>query len=90
MVKTVFIKQSYNGGMRKVIKFEFNLHLSAEEYLQYYQGVAKAIQVTSRCGKKIQFSADKMRPFVLKDGVHGSFVIALDENNKFLSVSRIR
>jgi hypothetical protein len=30
---------------------EFTLHLSAEEYLQYYEGVAKSIQVQSLCGK---------------------------------------
>lgn len=71
-------------------EFEFDLHLSAEEYLQYYEGVAKAIQVRSRCGKTIQFAADKMREFVLKDGVHGTFVMLLDNKNKFLSIKKIR
>ena len=70
-------------------KFEFTLHLSAEEYLQYYEGIAKAIQVRSHCGKLIQFSADKMREFVLNDGIHGTFEMRLGENNKFLSVKKI-
>lgn len=70
-------------------EYEFILHLSAEEYLQYYEGVAKAIQVHSRCGKTIQFSADKMREFVLKDGVHGTFIMQLDSKNKFISVKKI-
>lgn len=70
-------------------EFEFNLHLSAEEYLQYYEGAAKAIQVRSFCGKLIQFPADKMREFVLKEGIQGTFVMRLDENNKFLSVKKI-
>ena len=73
-----------------MIEYEFNLSLSAEEYLQYYQGMAKSIQVESFCGKTIQFSADKMREFILKDGVHGTFVMQLDNNNKFLSVKKIR
>ena len=72
-----------------MIEYEFNLHLSAEEYLQYYEGLAKFIQVQSRCGKVIQFPADKVRQFVLKDGIHGSFVICLDDNNKFISLKRI-
>ena len=71
-------------------EFEFNLHLSAEQYLQYYQGRAKAIQVRSFCGKTIQFPADKMREFVSNEGVYGTFVMQLDENNKFLSVKKIR
>ncbi len=70
-------------------KFEFTLNLSAEEYLQYYEGIAKAIQVRSHCGKLIQFSADKMREFVLSDGIHGTFEMRLGENNKFLSVKKI-
>ena len=70
-------------------EFKFNLQLSAENYLQYYEGVAKAIQVKSFCGKTIQFPADKMREFVLDDGVHGTFVICLDDNNKFLSVKKM-
>ena len=70
-----------------MIEFEFELHLSAEEYLQYYEGAAEAIQVQSRCGKTIQFPADKMREFVLKDGVHGTFAIQLNNENKFLSIS---
>ena len=70
-------------------KFEFTLNLSAEEYLQYYEGIAKAIQVRSHCGKLIQFSADKMREFVLSDGIHGTFEMRLGENNKFLSIKKI-
>jgi len=70
-------------------KFEFTLNLSAEEYLQYYEGIAIAIQVRSHCGKLIQFSADKMREFVLSDGIHGTFEMRLGENNKFLSVKKI-
>ncbi|MCW8900603.1 MAG: DUF2835 domain-containing protein [Gammaproteobacteria bacterium] len=70
-------------------EFEFTLHLSAEDYLQYYEGRAKFIQVKSRCGKIIQFPADKVREFVLKEGVHGSFKIQLNDDNKFLSIKRI-
>lgn len=71
-----------------MIEYEFTLHLSADEYLQYYEGVAKAIQVQSHCGKNIQFPADKMRKFVLKDGVYGTFIIQLDDQSKFLSLQR--
>ena len=71
-------------------KYEFTLHLSADEYLQYYEGLAKAIQVRSYCGKLIQFPADKMREFVLSDGIHGEFAMQLDNNNKLISVKRMK
>ncbi len=73
-----------------MIEYEFSLHISSDEYLHYYQGVAKAVQVRTECGKLIQFSADKIRQFVLEDGVHGRFIIRLDNKHKFLSVRRIR
>ncbi|MDH5396342.1 MAG: DUF2835 domain-containing protein [Gammaproteobacteria bacterium] len=73
-----------------MIEYEFNLHLTAEEYLYFYEGVAKAIRVRSKCGKTIQFPAEKMRQFVLKDGIHGRFVMKLDANNKFLSVTKVK
>ncbi len=72
-----------------MIEFEFTLHLTADEYLQFYEGVEQAIQVRSRCGKTIQFPAEKMREFVLQDGVHGTFIIQLDEQNKFLSIKQL-
>lgn len=85
MGKTV----SSSNEKRKMTEYEFNLHLSAEEYLQYYEGVAKAIQVRTTCGKTIQFTAEKMRNFVLQDGVHGTFIIKLDNENKFISIKRL-
>lgn len=73
-----------------MIEYEFNLHLTADEYLYFYEGVAKAIHVRSKCGKTIQFPAEKMRQFVLTDGIHGSFVMKLDDANKFISVTRVK
>ena len=70
-------------------EYEFMLHFSADEYLQYYEGIAKSVQVQSECGKLIQFPADKLREFVLSGGIHGRFVIKLDNKNKFLSIKRL-
>lgn len=71
------------------IEYVFDLHLTAEEYLQYYQGVVNAIQVRSRCGKRLQFSADKIRQFVMSDGIHGTFKMKLGQNNKLIEIKRI-
>ena len=75
--------------MKYEVEYEFEIHLSAEEYLQYYQGVVHAIQVQSKCGKRIQFAADKLRPFVMADGIHGRFKLQLGKNNKFLGIQKI-
>ncbi len=85
-----FTDYNHENEKRRMTEFEFTLHLSAEEYLQYYEGGAKAIQVRSRCGKTIQFPAEKMRKFVLKEGIHGTFIMQLDTKNKFLSLRKIK
>lgn len=71
------------------IEYVFDLHLTADEYLQYYQGVVNAIQVRSRCGKRVQFSADKIRQFVMAEGIHGTFKIKLGPYNKLIEIKRI-
>lgn len=70
-----------------MLEFEFELHLTAEEYLQYYQGRVNYIQVRSNNGQIIQFSADKIRPFITSYGISGSFILKLDKNNKFISLN---
>ena len=71
------------------MEYEFSVHFSVDEYRQFYEGIAKAVQVRSYCGKTIQFPAEKLREFVLSDGVRGHFIIKLDNNNKFLSIRRV-
>lgn len=66
----------------------FSLNLSAEQYLPYYQGIVKNVQVVSWEGKTLRFPANILRPFVHKDGVHGDFVLIYDANNKFKEIKR--
>ncbi len=70
-------------------EYKFRLAISAQDYLHFYSGVAKYIQVRSFCGKEIRFPAEKLRRFVLQDGIHGIFVIRLDKNNKFHSINKL-
>lgn len=85
-----FIACNISNEIEIMVEYEFTLHFTTEEYLQYYEGIAKAIQVRSLCGKTIQFPADKMREFVLADGVHGTFKMQLDDNNKFVSIRQLK
>lgn len=70
-------------------KFYFSLHISSEEYLKLYQGVAKNVSAFAHDGRRVSFPATILRQFVTAAGVSGSFVVTADENNKFLSVERL-
>ncbi|THB74230.1 MAG: DUF2835 family protein [Gammaproteobacteria bacterium] len=68
----------------------FSLNLTADEYLPYYQGVVKNIQVISHDGRTLRFPANVLRPFVTHGGVQGTFVLEYDQYNKFKGIRRVK
>ena len=66
-----------------------DLNISAEEYIRWYQGNARAVTAKSRDGRRIQFPASCLQPFVQHAGVKGTFAIYFDENNKLQRVERL-
>ena len=67
----------------------FRLHVSAEEYLRYYQGKAHSVLVVGEDGRRVKLPALKFRPFLDRTGIHGRFRLEFDRNFKFVSLSRI-
>jgi len=67
----------------------FRVDLPAERFRRYYQGAAQTVQVEARDGRRIQLPAINLRPFLSPEGVHGSFELILDNNNKLLKISKI-
>lgn len=70
-------------------EYRFHLAISAEQYLAYYEGVARAVVVTLANGQRLQFPAERLRPFVSREGVHGEFVMRVDGQNRMLGFERI-
>lgn len=76
-----------NNPVAHVLRFQ--LSLSSEKYLRYYQGQASSIQVWSLDNKRIRFPASAIRQFLMHDGIHGVFEIRFDKNNKLIEVVKI-
>ena len=70
-------------------QFTFRLQISQQQYLQYYQGTANAVQVVSECGQKVKFPAIRLRPFMTHDGIHGRFCLTIDGNNRFIDLQKL-
>ena len=70
-------------------RISFSISLSAERYLQYYRGHARAVIVRSEDGRRIQLPAASLRPFVTAEGIVGRFELTLDENNKLIDIRRV-
>ena len=57
-------------------RFEFNLSISPEKFLDYYRGAAKQVAVRCLNGVTIQFPASLLTPFVSHSGIHGRVVLS--------------
>lgn len=69
--------------------FEFNLTLSAEQYLAYYQGAASKVVVRCTDGQSIQFPARLLTRFVTVQGVQGHFVLTCSDDMKGSTLTRL-
>jgi hypothetical protein len=67
----------------------FRIALSADAFLQYYRGSARAVIVQGEDGRRIQLPASSLRPFLLRDGINGRFELTLGENNKLMEIRRL-
>lgn len=70
-----------------VIRFE--LDINANQYLNFYKGTVRRISVIASDGKRIEFDARHIKPFLTHDGIRGTFEMELAENNQFVSIKRI-
>ncbi len=66
----------------------FSLDMSPESYLAYYRGRARNVVVVAEDGRRIAFPADRLRPFVTREGVRGRFLLEFDEQNRFKEMRR--
>jgi hypothetical protein len=72
-----------------MIRFEFGLNFSAQEYLQYYRGSINKVIATCANGKTVQFPADLLTPFVTTAGIRGRFVLTCDDEGMGSEISRV-
>lgn len=67
----------------------FSISMSPDTYLHYYRGSAKNVIVKAEDGRRIQFPANALQPFIKADGIHGRFRLLFDNNHKFLKLEAV-
>ena len=70
-------------------EFRFNLYISSDEFMAYYEGVARDVVAVSDDGLTIRFPAYVLRPYLIGLGIRGEFILECDEHNKFSSIRRV-
>ncbi len=69
-------------------EIRFFLNIPAERFVEYYRGV-RQVQTTSVDGRRIQFPANILQPYVTREGVHGEFVLQHDDRHRLIALKRI-
>jgi hypothetical protein len=60
-------------------RYEFQLRITADQYLDYYRGTARHVIVRCATGQKVQFPASLLQQFVSTDGITGTFALTCDD-----------
>ena len=66
-----------------------DLVISSDEFERLYAGQVKTVLAKTREGLRVRFPAKILVPFVGREGVSGSFLIAFDDANKFQKIRRL-
>lgn len=69
-------------------KITIRLSIPAEQYVQHYRGVQQ-VSAHSLDGRLVLLPAKALRPFVTREGIHGTFCFHLGSSGKLLEVTRV-
>jgi hypothetical protein len=70
-------------------QLRFQLNLSYEQYLTFYQGITKTIMVKADDGRNISFPASNIQRYLTKAGIQGYFEMQLTAQHKFIAIKRL-
>jgi hypothetical protein len=66
-----------------------DLRISSEEYLKVYQAPSRVVSTRARDGRRVQFPATILRPWLLHDGIRGTFRIRFNDAGKLEDIQRL-
>ncbi|EAR53647.1 MULTISPECIES: DUF2835 domain-containing protein [unclassified Photobacterium] len=69
--------------------FTFRVNISYQVFLQHYSGAASSAVVVTENGLKLQLPAVRLRPYLTQMGVRGRFQVAVDDNNKLTTLTKL-
>jgi Protein of unknown function (DUF2835) len=70
-------------------RYEFELQMKPDEYLDYYRGILKQVKVRCTSGETVQFPASLLHPFLMPQGIRGRFVLTCDDQHQHADLQRL-
>ena len=75
---------------KDINRYEFELRITRERYLDYYRGAVRHVVVRCTSGQTVRFPASLLQCFVTQEGIHGLFVLTYDEQHKHAALQRVQ
>lgn len=73
-----------------IIEYVFNLGMSYQEFCDvYYSKGYRQVVVTTVNGTRVALPAGRLIPFIDTQGIHGRFLLQVDEQQKFVGLKRL-
>ncbi|WP_144393412.1 DUF2835 family protein [Pleionea sediminis] len=69
--------------------YTFHLAIAKDEWLRVYSDYSRYVWCRAVDGTRLKIPVKHFLPYVTAMGVSGSFVLDIDESNKFLSMKKI-
>jgi hypothetical protein len=66
-----------------------DISLSSDEYLAHYRQQVRDVIAISRDGRRVRFPSSLLQPYLLHNGIQGSFRISFTDSGKFNSIERL-
>ncbi|MDO6562242.1 DUF2835 domain-containing protein [Amphritea sp. 1_MG-2023] len=66
-----------------------DISLTTEQYLAHYRQDVKDVVARSRDGRRVRFPSSLLQPYLLHNGIQGSFRISFTETGKFSAIERL-
>lgn len=70
-------------------QYILDLNIPSSELLRYYRGSASSVTALDRNGRRVQFPAHVLRPFVGRSGVQGTFTLWVGAGNRLQNIQRV-
>ena len=65
------------------------ISLPREQYLQVYQSYIRQVKAIARNGRSVRFPIVVLKPYLTHNGIHGTFELTFDDNNKFIGIQAL-
>ncbi|MFT7132800.1 MAG: hypothetical protein ACI81O_001512 [Cyclobacteriaceae bacterium] len=66
-----------------------DISMPREQYLTLYTTYIKNVRCVARTGQSVLFPVSVLKPFVTREGIHGTFCLRFDSDKKFRSLQRV-